>query len=329
MKICIIGEHSPRPCEAMISTASYLVRELSKRHEVLFKNVRDIFVRDFWKDIRAFSPQIIHYIPGPSIISFAITKALSLYYRNAKIVMSALHPDLPLFSKIFIRLLKPDLILSQSYESEQMFTQLGCRTAFLPSGVNTEKFIPVSKAIKATLRKKYGFNKERFTVLHVGHFLKIRGLEIFGRVVSEDNQVIIVGSPYGKPERGVWQKLEEMGCLVFRDYFENIEEIYALSDCFLFPTKDKLGSVEMPLSVIEAMSCNLPVISTKFGALPRVFEPGDGLIFVDDTNGFVSELEKLKNNSSHIEVKTREKSLPFSWDKVTERLEEIYDGLLS
>ncbi len=329
MKICIIGEHSPHPCEAMISTASCLVGELSKRHEVLFKDVRDIFTRGFWKGIKAFSPQIIHYVPGPSIISFAITKALSLYCRGAKIVMSALHPALSPFSKIFIPLLKPDLILIQSYGSEQMFTQLGCRTAFLPSGVNTDKFTPVAKVTRTALRQKYGLDKERFTVLHVGHFLKIRGLEIFGRVVNEDNQVIIVGSPYGKPERDVWQKLEEMGCLVFRDYFENIEEIYALSDCFLFPTKDKLGSVEMPFSVIEAMSCNLPVISTKFGALPRVFEPGNGLIFVDDTSGFASELEKLKNNNSHIKVKTRGKTLPFSWDKVTAQLEEIYDALLA
>ena len=64
----------------------------------------------------------------------------------------------------------------------------------------------------------------------------------------------------------------------------NIEEVYALSDCYVFPTPpmNKINSIEIPLSVLEAMACNLSVITTKFGALPKVFEEGDGLIFVDD-----------------------------------------------
>ena len=62
------------------------------------------------------------------------------------------------------------------------------------------------------------------------------------------------------------------------EYITHLEEIYALSDCYVFPTTDRRYCVEMPLSVLEAMSCNLPMLTTRFGALPGVFEEASGLI---------------------------------------------------
>lgn len=58
------------------------------------------------------------------------------------------------------------------------------------------------------------------------------------------------------------------------------------------------------MSVLEAMSCNLPVISTRFGALTRVFSEDNGLFFVGN-NEFDQIIKKIKNDN--IEIKTREK----------------------
>ena len=85
--------------------------------------------------------------------------------------------------------------------------------------------------------------------------------------------------------------------------------------------------IEMPLSVLEAMSCNLPVISTKFGALPRIFEEGDGLIFVDSEEDIIGAVKKVKNTDVNIE--TREKVLPYAWGNVVRWLEGIYEELNS
>ena len=82
----------------------------------------------------------------------------------------------------------------------------------------------------------------------------------------------------------------------------------------------------MPLSVLESMSCNLPVITTKFGALPKVFEEGDGLFFVENEREIFMVLEKIKN--TNMKVKTREKVLPYSWENIGKRLEKIYSNLI-
>ena len=324
MKICLIGEYSANLEEGMRKTAFYLSKELSKHHQVLPLDVKKIFFRDFWRRIKGFNPQIIHYIPGPSVKSLMIVKAIAFYYKDAKTVVSATHPSPFRFSKAIIPLLKPDLVLTQSNDSEKMFNDLGFKTKFLPGGVDIEKFAPVSKDIKEKLREKYGIDKEKFVILHVGSIKEGRGIEIFEKIQTEGNQVIIIGSRLTGIEKQVYRGIKEKGCKVWVRYCKDIEEIYTFSDCYLFPTPplNKLNSIEMPLSVLEAMSCNLPVITTKFGALPKVFKEGDGLFFVDGGGDFINALESIKNND--IVIKSREKVLPYSWENIRIKLEEIY-----
>ena len=113
--------------------------------------------------------------------------------------------------------------------------------------------------------------------------------------------------------------------MIWKKYVENIEEIYALADCYVFPTTNSIGSIELPLSVLEAMSCNIPVVATRFGALPRVFQEDDGLIFADKEEDFFQGLERIRNGT---EVRNREKVLPYSWRNTALRLEKIYEELL-
>lgn len=342
MRICLIGDCTGNIDEGMKKVTLHLSKELSTNHQVLLVNPKRVFSRGFWKDIKNFRPQIIHYVPGPSIFSFAIVKALALYCRSAKTIMSAMHPGFygfrgfsygayNAFSSIcknLVPLLKPNLILVQSHQSEEMFTKLGCSTQFLPNGVDIEKFIPVSETTKRELRKKYSLDEEKFVILHIGSIKKWRNVWLLKKLQKENNQVLIIGSTSTGRDKGLCQQLREEGCLVWTDYVENIEEVYALSDCYVFPTmEDKIGSIETPLSILEAMSCNLPVVSTRFGALPRVLEEGDGLIFANKEQDFHHAIERVKNDD--LEIKTREKVLSYSWEHIAKRLEEIYEQLAS
>lgn len=328
MRICLVGEYSLYPDEGKQSVVFNLVRELSKRHRVITLNPKNAFSVDFWRRIKPFRPQIIHYLPGPTIKSFLLAKAIHLFHAEAKIVMSALHPLFPSFSKGLLPLLKPDLILTQSEDMEQVFSDMGFMTAFLPNGVDPEKFAPASKEVKSELRKKYGIDENKFVVLHVGHITKVRNLKIFKEIQKGDsNQVIIIGSPSVRMEKRVFSDLERDGCLIWRAHFKNIEELYLLSDCYVFPTMEKRGCIQLPISVMEAMACNLPVISTSFGALTRVFSEGDGLFFIDNDTDIIDRLEMIKDGG--MEVKTREKVLPYAWDRVAKSLEGIYSNLAS
>ena len=72
---------------------------------------------------------------------------------------------------------------------------------------------------------------------------------------------------------------------------------------------------------IRDRSCNLPVISTKFGALPRAFAEGNGLIFVESEDDLLRELQNVRDG---LEPRTRDKVLPYDWDSVIGSLEGIY-----
>lgn len=327
MKICILGEATGNIDEGMKNITHNIAQELSKNYEVLVLNPLKVFSLDFWKSIKDFDPIIIHYIPGPSIKSFILVKTLSLYLKNAKFIMSAPFPKLSSYSKKFIYLFTPDLMLVQSEDTEKMFNQKGFKTKFLPlSGVDINEFVPVPKNVKEVLREKYGLDKDAFVVLHVGHIKKGRNVQIFREIEEEkENQVILVGSTSTDIERRLYQDLKKTGCVIFTNYLENINEIYALSDCYVFPVIDKLNSIEMPLSVLEAMSCNLPVVTTDFGALSRVFKEGDGLFFVKNEANIINSLNKIKDEK--MELKTREKVFPFSWDAISKKLENIYESL--
>ncbi len=218
-------------------------------------------------------------------------------------------------------------MLTQSDESNKMFIDSGCKTEFLPSGVDTKKFVPASRDIKEKLREKYGIDKKKFVILHVGSIKKGRGIEIFKKIQTKRDQVLILGNKSMGIEKQVYQSIKEEGCKIWVEYFSNIEEIYALSDCYIFPTSptNRISSIETPLSILEAMSCNLPVITTKFGALPRIFDEGHGLIFAETEEEFSNKLKEIKNGD--VDVRTRDEVLPYSWKNVGERLERIYDGL--
>lgn len=322
MKVCLIGEYSGHLDEGMRILSSRLAEYLSKENDVKTLDVRDVYRRRFWRDIRSFAPQIIHYIHGPTLASLAMIKILGMYSRNAKTVVSATHPHLPPRTRGLVRMFKPNLVLAQSQETERMFIRHGCRTTFLPLGVDTDRFKPASPGVKLELRQKYGVEKDKFIVLHVGSVVRGRNISVLGEIQGNDTQVIIVGSTSTIVHQDVLQPLTERNCLLWRTYFEHIEELYWLSDCYVFPTRNPLSAIELPLSVLEAMACNLPVISTPFGALPRLFQPGEGLFFAESDRDFAELVRSVKAGTT--EVKTREKVLPYSWENMVTRLEELY-----
>jgi len=325
MRICLIGPAGPLE-EGMRQVSFHLSAELGKHHQVLRLDaeLRKVLSTGFWKGLRDFDPDLIHYVPGPSIKSFFLVKMLSLHCPHVKTVMSATHPALSPLTQRFVPMVRPDLILTQSSRDEEMFTRLGCKTTFLPSGVDTERFAPVSKQMKDGLRREYGLSPDRFIILHVGSIKEKRNLRILQSMQRGQNQVLIVGTASTGVEQKIRRELEQNDCLVWIQHFKDIERIYALADCYVFPTIDRIAAIALPLSVLEAMSCNLPVISTRFGALPRVFEESDGFHFAAKQEDFIQRLQEVKDG---VQVKTREKVLSYSWESIARRLKGIYTTL--
>jgi glycosyltransferase involved in cell wall biosynthesis len=325
MRICVIGDFSNNLDEGYKNIAHYLTKELSNHHEILKLNVKKIFTFEFWQDLENFSPQIVHYLTAPTISSFFVLKLISIRLKNTKTVMSALHPQLFPFSDNLIRFLKPDKMLIQSYEDKIRFEKAGLNVKFLSNGVDINKFVEINPEMRQLLRKKYGIRKDTFVILHVGHIRQGRNLQIIPKIVGKDDQVLIVASTYMKSNKSIYDELKKAGCTIWMGYMENIEQVYAICDCYVFPVLNN-KSILTPLSVLEAMSCNIPVVTTKFAGLSAFFEEGAGFYFAESENDFSNAIKDLKSEPIK-KFKNREKVLAFSWKNIAEQVVEIYEEM--
>lgn len=310
---------------------------LSPRHSVLALNSREMFRKDCLLKLRRFAPEIVHYLHGPTIRSLMILEGLKLLLGSeTKIIVSATRPYFSKYSRWAIPFLRPDLVLTQSTPFEAFFKGKGCKVNFMPNGVDCNKFDIVSKSEKRALRQKLSLPEDKIIVLHVGHIKTNRELDIFKKVQQIDSlQVVIVGGTTEKSDENVKQDLQRSGVLVFHEYFEDISIIYKASDLYVFPIKDtgdnlpdtynQVGAIDLPLSALEAMACNLPVVTTPFGALPRLFNQGSGLHYVEDEEDIIA---CVKNFSYENVCRTREIVLPYDWGQIVSRIETEYSLLL-
>lgn len=310
----------------MAKVSYYLYNYISKRNNVLYVKNSDLFNKRELVTVRCFKPDIIHHIPGPSFkgLSFAL---MLKKFLGSNLVISATRPELPFFpSKLLTSVSKPDLVLVQAFESEALFRALGCKTYFLPNGVDLQKFSPVDLPFKNKIRRKYGFLPEDFIILHVGPIKQGRNMKTLAKLAQDKRvKVVIVGSTTTPLERSTYNDLVNSGCLVWHKYFERIEELYWAANVYVFPTFELLNCIETPLSVLEAMSTNLPVVTTKYGALPRMFAEGDGLFFAEDESELITKIKEAENLEN---IQTRKKVAPYSWEKICETLESLYHELL-
>jgi len=137
----------------------------------------------------------------------------------------------------------------------------------------------------------------------------------------QECQVVLVTSSSTVQEADLAEKLRQAGVDVRTDYQPHIEHFYQLADCYAFPVASTDHSIEVPLSVLEAFACDLPVVARRFGGLPRLF--GDwaqpGLSFVDSPTALVDEAIRLCQTGPS---GTRPLALPYSWEAVATSLIE-------
>jgi glycosyltransferase involved in cell wall biosynthesis len=273
------------------------------------------------EELRSFKPEIICYVPSASatVFSFLRCQLLKLYQPRARVVMVSLQPrNYGRLSRRLIRLVAPDVVFVQHKEAAKQLISLGCDVQLIPSGVDLEKFTPVSPDRKTELRAEYGLEPETFTVLHVGHIKRERNVQALVHIHRElAAQVVIVGSTFPGQDKNLLTELREQGIIVFDQYLPNIEHIYQLADCYVFPVISHQACIGAPLSVLEAMACNLPVVTLRYGDLPATFGQGDGFFYAEGP----AELPKSVAQTICLNgCETREMVTPYSWRNIARLL---------
>ncbi len=130
-------------------------------------------------------------------------------------------------------------------------------------------------------------------IIHTSNFRKVKRVEdvvaIFSRIIKEiPAKLLLIGDG---PERSHIEKVcrEHNTCdwVTFLGKQEAIEEILSIGDLFVLPSE----SESFGLAALEAMACEVPVISTNAGGIPEVNVHG--------VTGFLSNVGDVDSMAQH------------------------------
>ncbi len=311
VKLIIIGNYFSKTDEGFTKLSHQYYNYLSPKLNVKrLHTTKTLSFSSIVKIIR-FKPDIIHYLTGPTIRSFIICFLLKTILLNRTIiVISATRPFIKESQFKYIRYLKPDLILTQADKWRKIFNKLSIPTVFIPNVIDIKRFKKMAIE-KKILRKKYQLPQDKKLLLTVGHIRANRNLEILcdlqSELFSKGYQLVVVGSTFFEPDHFILNKLKDAGCIVIKRYIKKIEEIYNACDLYIFPIDAlrstyfpkeylELGAIDMPLSILEALSCELPVLSPEIDSINVLLEgisKPPFFQFDGSKRSFIKELESI------------------------------------
>jgi N-acetyl-alpha-D-glucosaminyl L-malate synthase BshA len=149
-------------------------------------------------------------------------------------------------------------------------------------------------------RKK---NKEHFKraiapggekiLMHISNFRKVKRVEdairVFEKVLrAVPSKLLLVGDgPERQPAEALCRELGLCENILFLGKQDAVEELLAIADLFVMPSE----SESFGLAALEAMACEVPVLSSNVGGLPEVNEHG--------VTGFLSPVGDVDDMARH------------------------------
>ena len=214
------------------------------------------------------------YVPFSSkMMPMAIRSlVLSLFCRKGLTVIRSIQSPMGRCSRILMKISGVRMITLSHSAWEYYSGILGERVSYLKAGVDTTHFIPVNQSEKEHLRKKYGLPTDKVIVLHVGHLNTGRNVGQLLKLDDRFHGVLVTSTltAHAQDENLRKQLVQKENITLIDHYLPDIQEMYQLSDVYLFPVADYGRCIDSPLSVMEAAACNLPVVTTTFGELKEL-----------------------------------------------------------
>ena len=138
--------------------------------------------------------------------------------------------------------------------------------------VDSERFVRVTDP---AVRARFAHPDEALLV-HVSNFRPVKRpedvVQVFARVASESPaRLLMIGDGPERPR--VFELAQQLGVIGrthFLGSFPDVETVLGISDLFLLPSRQE----SFGLAALEAMSCEVPVVSSNAGGIPEVVEQG-------------------------------------------------------
>ena len=293
MVIHVIGTVNGQVNEGMRNVATHLAKEFEKDNTVLYSGLKQI-PQIVLNSRRADATMIF---ARANKLVYSLASIVTKMCRNTWIVLVQ-KPDSDFMARNNKHPLKCSYLSITEGDMKDVKVVSGCKKKLFSVGIKAEKFAPVSAEQRKMLKQKYGFDPSKPLVIHVGHCSKGRGLEDFAKIHTAQRMVVASGM---FEDENVVRILNEAKVKIHKGYLENVEEVYQMADAYLFPTRSAEFVISIPLSVMEALSCGVPVIGYKsFENLNEITGSEGAITLVDNAEQLDKVLpEVIKKKSDH------------------------------
>ena len=197
--------------------------------------------------------------------------------------------------------------------------------------IDFERFRKVNKD---HFKKAIAPNGERI-IVHVSNLRKVKHvddvLRIFQKVYARiPSKLMLIGDG---PERHNLEDLCRKMGLCHETRFlgkqDAVEELLAIADLFIMPS----GSESFGLAALEAMACEVPVISSNVGGLPEVNIHGKtGFLSdvgnVDEMAGYAIQILENDNMLKKFRANALEQARRFDIDNILPEYEAYYEEIV-
>jgi L-malate glycosyltransferase len=183
----------------------------------------------------------------------------------------------------------------------------------IPNFIDLEKF---KKQKKDHFKKAICPNGEML-IVHTSNFRKVKRIpdviHVFANIRKEvPAKLLMIGDG---PERGHAEKMcRELGIyedVRFLGKLDAVEEVLSVADLFVMPSeKESFG-----LAALEAMACEVPVISTNTGGLPE--------LNIDGQTGFMSPVGDVEDMTQKALLILDKNNLPRFKENALKRAQEF------
>lgn len=268
------------------------------------KNFFDLgAISKFKKIIEDFQPEIlVTYLIHADLFGRIFGKLFGINKIVSSKHGSLLRWDFLKYFDRFTSFLVTKYVVLTKTEQEKMIRELKIlqeKTEVIPNGINLEKFDVVIDKNKK--KNELGINNDNLNIVCVSNLREGKGheylLEAFEQTYEKIKGInlLIIGDG---------EKREELLCQIknyksrdnirFLGYRNDVIEILKVSEIFVMPTLAE----GMSMAILEAMACELPIITTKIRANEEIIEDKlDGLLVaIRNSSAIKYKIQELINN---------------------------------
>ena len=282
--------------------------------------------RELRKLIREYRPHIVHtHAAKPGALG-----RLAAHAEGVPVVVHTFHGHVfhsyfnPVKSRIFLGIerylaSKTDAIIAISPEqkvelSEQFRIAPANKFHVVPLGFDLDKFSQDQPAKRATFRQELGVEEDAVVITLTGRLVPIKHHVFFLRALKllkaqSDKKIVAVFVGDGESRSAIEAEARGLGIsyanlghqsihteLIFTSWRKDIDVVNAGSDIIALSSLNE-GT---PVSLIEALAAERPVVSTRVGGVESVvLNEGIGLLVEsNDVHAFAEQLARLAENPS-------------------------------